>query len=168
MLDKAGGENDVYSFGNGGLAVAFDLNRISGTSALQLLRPANVSVRCDEATIELPLSSEHEIELYFPAPGGEVMTTWLELAADVLNHLTAIDNEVQRVCAEYWFKHSAGSTSPITFYEGELAYITLTDTNEAVLGYFVIGCNSNWEERFVFNEGKWMRVPATPTPPTDT
>ena len=80
--------------------MAFDLDRIDGTLALPLLRPANVAVRGDEATIELRLSADHDIELYFPAPGGAVLTTWLELAADVLTHLTAIDNEVQRVSAE--------------------------------------------------------------------
>ena len=138
--------------------MAFDLDRIDGTPALPLLRPENVSVRGDEATIELQLSADHDIELYFPAPCGAVEASWLELAADVLVNLTAIDNEVQRVCAEHWAKHWAGSTSPISYHEGELAYITLARAGEAVLGYFVIGCNSNWDERFVRAGGRWVRA----------
>src|SRR5262245_34782971 len=109
--------------------MAFDLNRIDGTPALPLLRPENVSVRGDEAMLELRLSADHEVELYFPAPGGVVEPGWLELAAEVLVRLTAIDNEVQRVSAEQW----AGTPYPRSYYEGELAYITLTRPGEAVL-----------------------------------
>lgn len=143
--------------------MAFDLNRIDGTMALALLRPENASVRGDEATIELRLSAEHEIELYFPSPAGKVEAVWLELAADVLAHLTAIDNEVQRVSAEQYAtatrtKNWAASPYPSSYYEGELAYITLAEGEEAVLGYFVIGCNSNWDERFVRTAGQWVRV----------
>ena len=134
--------------------MAFDLDRIDGTPALPLLRSADVSVRGDEAMIELRLSAEHDIELYFPAPGGAVEAAWLELAADVLAHLTAIDNEVQRVNAEQW----AGSPYPSSYYEGELAYITLTEAGGVVLRYFVIGCNSEWDERFVRTGGRWVRV----------
>jgi hypothetical protein len=134
--------------------VAFDLDRIDGTPALPLLRPENVSVRGDEATIELRLSADHDIEVYFPAPGGAVEAFWLELAADVMAHLTAFDNEVQRVSAEQW----AGTPYPSSYYEGELAYITLTEAGGAVLRYFVIGCNSEWDERFVRTGGHWVRV----------
>jgi hypothetical protein len=125
--------------------VAFDLNRIDGTPALPVLRSENVSIRGEEAIIELRLATDHDIELYFPAPGGVIEPEWLELAADVLAHLTAIDNEVQRVSAEQW----AGKPYPSSYYEGELAYITLIGPGEALLGYWVIGCNSEWDERFV-------------------
>jgi hypothetical protein len=137
--------------------VAFDLNRIDGTPALPLLRPDNVSVRADEAMIELQLSADHDIELYFPAPGGVVERGWLELAADVLAHLTEIDNEVQRVSAELW----AGKPYPSSYYEGELAYITLTGLGKAVLRYWVIGCNAEWDERFVCTGGSWVRIEQT-------
>jgi len=135
-------------------AVAFDLNRIDGTPALSLLRLDNVSVRAGKAVVELRLSADRDIELYFPAPSGEVEGEWLVLAADVLAHLTEIDNEVQRVSAEQW----AGSPYPSSHYEGDLAYITLTEVSEAVLRYFVIGCNSEWDERFVRTGGRWVRV----------
>lgn len=134
--------------------MAFDLDRIDGTPALPLLRPDNVSVRGDKAMIELWLSADYGIELYFPAPGGAVEAAWLELAADVLAHLTVIDNEVQRASAEQW----ARSPYPSSYYEGELAYITLTQAGGAVLRYFVVGCNSEWDERFVRTEGRWVRV----------
>jgi hypothetical protein len=134
--------------------VAFVRDRIDGTPALPLLRPDNVSVCCYEAMIELRLSVDHDIELYFPATGGVVEVAWLELAADVLAHLTAIDNEVQRVGALQW----AGSSFPSPYYECELAYITLTEAGGAVLRYFVIGCNSEWDERFIRTEGRWVRV----------
>jgi hypothetical protein len=148
--------------------VAFDLDRIDGTLALPLLRPEYVSVRGDDAMIELRLSADYEIELYFPAPGGEVEAAWLELAADVLAHLTAIDNEVQRVSAEQYAaathtKNWAAAPYPSSYFEGELAYITLTEGEGAVLRYFVIGCNSEWDERFVRTADRWIRV-ADPEP----
>jgi hypothetical protein len=134
--------------------MAFECNRIDGTLLLPMLRPENVSVRADEAMIELRLSADHEFELYFPSPDGTVQSVWLELAADVFVHLTEMDNEVQRECA----KQSAGSPYPSSYFEGELAYITLTRPSEAVLHYFVIGCNSEWDEQFVRSEGCWNRV----------
>ena len=133
--------------------MAFERDRIDGTPALPLLRPDNVSVRGDEAMVELRLSADHDIELYFPAPGGVLEARWLERAADVLAHLTAIDNEVQRVAAEQW----TGSPYPSSYYEGELAYVTLTDAG-AVLRYVVTGCNAEWDERFVRTGGGWVRV----------
>jgi hypothetical protein len=134
--------------------VAFERDRIDGTPALSLLRADNVFLRSDDAMLELQLSENHYIELYFPAPGRTVEAGWLELAADVMAHLTAIDNEVQRVSAEQW----ARSTYPSSFYEGELSHITLTEAGEAVLRYFVIGCNAEWDERFVRTGGRWVRV----------
>jgi hypothetical protein len=148
--------------------VAFNLDRLDGKLALSQLRPENASVRCDRATIELRLSTEHEIDLYFPAPNGEIAAVWLELAADVLAHLTAIDNEVQRVCSEYYAKHWADSRYPSSYFEGELAYITLAEDEGALLEYFVIGCNSQWEERFIRTTGRWVRVEhAEPGVPPD-
>lgn len=96
--------------------MAFERDRIDGTPALPLLRPDNVLVRGDGAMVELRFSVDHDIELYFPAPGGAVEVAWLELAADVLAHLTKIDNEVQRVSAKQW----AGSPYANSYYEGEL------------------------------------------------
>jgi hypothetical protein len=132
----------------------FELGRIDGTPALPMLRPENVSVRGGEAMIELRLSADHDIELYFPVTGGVIKPEWLELAADVLTHLTAMDNEVQRVSAEQW----SGSPYPSSYYEGELVYITLTRIDEAVLHYDVLGCNAEWDEPFVRTNGKWARV----------
>lgn len=132
----------------------FPLDRFDGTAALPALLPEKASVRGDEAMIELALSADHEIELYFPAPGGAVRPEWLALAGDVLAHLTTMDNEVQRARAKQW----AGSPYPSSYFEGELAYIILSRPEEAVLHYFVIGCNSEWDERFVRSEGRWARV----------
>lgn len=137
--------------------MAFDLDRIDGTSALSLLQPENVTLQGERATIELQLSASHDIGLYFPAPGGMVEASWLRLAADVLAHLRTIDNQVQRVSAAQW----ARSSHPPSYYEGELAYIDLTDT-AAILGYYVIGCNAEWEERFVRTETGWMRLSDSP------
>jgi hypothetical protein len=153
--------------------MAFDLDRIDGTFALPLLRPDDVSVHGDEAMIELRLSADHEIEMYFPAPGGEVEAVWLELAADVLARLTAMDNEVQRVSADQYAaatrtKNWADKPYPSSHYEGELAYITLTEDAGAVLHYFVIGCNSEWDERFVRIGGQWVRVAPDEVFPRDT
>ena len=129
----------------------FERNRIDGTPALPMLRPELASIHGDEAVIELLLSADHDIELSFPAPGGVVDPGWLELAGDVLTHLTAMDNEAQRLSAEQW----AGSPYPSSYYEGDLASITLTGPGEAVLLYGALGCNSDWNERFVRTNGQW-------------
>jgi hypothetical protein len=134
--------------------MAFEMNRVEGTRALPALRAENVRICGDEAMVELRLSPDHDVELYFPTPGGVIESGWLELAAEVLAHLTAMDNEVQRVSAEQW----AGTPYPSTYYEGELAYITLTRPDEAVMHYNVLGCNSEWDERFVRIGGRWVRA----------
>ena len=137
----------------------FELNRIDGTSALPSLRPDNVLVDGEDAEIDLLMSGGHSIGLIFPAPGGVVESGWLELAADVLVHLTEIDNQVQAVCAEQW--EWAGTPYPSSYYEGVLVFITLTEASEAVLHYYVIGCNSEWDERFIRIDGRWSRVQQT-------
>jgi hypothetical protein len=138
-----------------GRGVAFDLNRIDGMSTLSLLRPENFSVKADEAMIELQVGSNHDIEIYFPAPDGVIESGWVEAAADLMTHLTEIDNEVQRTCAEQW--KAKGQHRPSSYYEGDLAYIRLVGPDEAVLRYWVIGCNSEWDERFVRTNRRWVR-----------
>jgi len=130
------------------------LDRVDGTAALSSLRPERVSVRGDEAMIELQLSADHDIELYFPARGGAVEDEWLRLAGEVLTHLGGRDNEVQRVSAE----ECARSSYHSRYYDGELAYITLAKPDVAVLGYFGTGCNTQWDERFVRTDGQWVRA----------
>ena len=136
-----------------------ELDRIDGTVALSSLRPEKVAVCSDEAMIELWLSADHDIELYFPAPGGAVEDEWLRLAGEVLTHLAGMDNEVQRVSAG----ECARSSYHSRYYEGELAYITLATPDVAVLHYFGTGCNTEWDERFVRTDGQWLR--ANPSEP---
>ena len=131
-----------------------ELNRIDGAVALSSLRPEKVSVCCDEAMIELQLSVDHDIELHFPAPEGAVEDEWLVLAGEVLTHLAGMDNEVQRMSAE----ECARSGYHGRYFEGELAYITLVRSDEAVLHYFGTGCNTEWDERFVRTNGQWVRA----------
>ncbi len=107
-----------------------------------------------EAIIELPLFAGFETELYFPAPRGKIEAEWLILAGEVLAHLTAMDNEVQQVSEAQWSK----SPYPSSCYEGELVYITLAGPSEVVLHYGVVGCNAEWDERFVRSEGRWVRI----------
>jgi hypothetical protein len=133
----------------------FPLNRVDGTAVLPLLRADMASLRNGEAMIELPLFEGFRTELYFPAPSGKVEPEWLMLAKEVLTHLTAMDNEVQQVSESQWSK----SPYPSSHYEGELVYITLAGPSEAVLHYDVVGCNAEWDERFVLTEGRWVRVP---------
>ena len=133
--------------------MAFELNRIDGTPTLSSLRPENLSIKADEAMIELSVAANHDIELYFPAPNGIIEARWLELATDLMTHLTEMDNEVQRMSAEQW----KGKPWPSSYYEGDLAYIRLAGADEAVLRYWVIGCNSEWDERFVRTRGRWIR-----------
>jgi hypothetical protein len=141
-----------------------DLDRLDGTVALPSLRPEKVSVCGEEAMIELRLSADHDIELYFPAPGGAVEDEWLGLASGVLIHLAGMDNEVQRVSAE----ECARSGYHSRYYESELAYITLARPDVAVLHYFGTGCNTEWDERFVRNDGQWVRAkPSEPGAATD-
>lgn len=141
-----------------------ELDRIDGTVALSSLRPEKVSVCCDDAMIELRLPGDHDIELYFPAPEGAVEDEWLRLACEVLTHLAGMDNEVQRISAEECAKSGYHSR----YYEGELAYITLARSDEAILHYFGTGCNTEWDERFVRINGQWVRAkPAEPSPRPD-
>jgi hypothetical protein len=129
-----------------------DIDRIDGSIALSALRPENVSIRGDEALIELWLSADHNIELYFPSPAGFVHDEWLELARDVLTHLGEMDNEVQRVSAEQCAKSGYHSRN----YEGQVAYITLTSPGAIVLHYFGTGVNTEWDEHFVRGDGQWV------------
>lgn len=136
-----------------------ELNRIDGTVALPLLRPDNVLVDGDWATIYLLLSTNHDIELYFPAPGGTVGTEWLELAGDVLNHLAGMDNDVQQSCAESCARYSHHSQN----YEGELALITLIGPDTVELHYFGTKVNTEWDELFFRADGQWvLGKPAAP------
>lgn len=135
--------------------MAFELNRIDGTPTLSSLRPENFSVKAGEAMVELPVAANQEIELYFPALYGNIEAMWLELATDLMTHLTEIDNEVQRISAEQW--KANGQDWPSSYYEGDLAYVRLAGPDEAVLRYWVIGCNSEWDERFFRTHGKWVR-----------
>ena len=139
---------------SGGSRLAFELNRIDGSSALSALLPENFAVHDNEAMIDLQLTADHDIGLSFPAPDGVVEPVWLELAADVLVHLKEIDNEVQRESAKQW----ARTTHPSSHYEGKLAYLSLEGPNQVVLRYWVIGCNSEWDERFIRTRDGWVRV----------
>lgn len=103
----------------------------------------------------MPVAANHEIELYFPAPDGKIDPIWLNLATDLMTHLTEIDNEVQRISAEQW--KSNGLHLPSTDYEGELAYVKLIGPDEVVLRYWVIGYNSEWDEVFFCVLEKWVR-----------
>lgn len=135
----------------------FPLNRVDGKSARPLLRTENFSVRNGEAMVELPLFEGFETELYIPASGGQVEPEWLAMARDVLTHLAAMDNEVQRVSEAQWAK----SPYPSSYYEGELVFITLAGPGEVVLHYDVVGCNAEWDERFVRTGDRWVRVTDT-------
>jgi hypothetical protein len=147
-------------FGDGGsIVLRVELNRIDGTGALPSLRPENVSVRGDEAMIELRLSADHDIELYFPASGDAVRAEWQGLAGDVLAHLAEMDNEVQRVSAEQCARSGYHSRN----FEGEIAYINLVGPDAAVLHYFGTGVNTEWDEPFFRVGGQWFRgKPAEP------
>lgn len=134
--------------------MAFALNRIDGTRFLPLLRAENVRIHGDKAMMKLQ-SPAMDAKLYFPAFGGVIAPETLALAADVLAQLTAMDNEVQQASAAEWANSS--SSYPSSYYEGELYAIELIPPDVAVLQYNVIGCNSNWDERFTRVGGRWTR-----------
>jgi hypothetical protein len=134
------------------LLVKFD--RINGSTALTSLRSEKVSIRGEKAMIELRLSAEHEIELHFPAPGGVIDHAWMELARTVLAQIAGMDNTVQQYCSEACKREGHHPRN----YEGELAYITLTAPEAAVLHYFGTGVNTEWEVRFVRESDLWCRA----------
>lgn len=136
------------------MKLKIELNRIDGTVALPSLHPDNVVVDGDEAAIYLLVSASHDIDLYFPASGPTERADWLGLARDVLNHLTEMDNEVQRVCAEQCERSGIDSRN----YEGELACITLTGPDTVELHYYGTRVNTEWDEYFVQTQGKWNAV----------
>ena len=133
-----------------------DRNRLDGSAALPGLRTENVSVRGDEAMLELWLSAEHDIELYFPAPAGVVRSEWLAVANDVLSWLAELDNAVQHSCAEECIKSGLHSRH----YESYLVYITLLDRDTIALHYSGAVVNTEWDECFVRTEGQWIAKPA--------
>lgn len=136
-------------------AMAFELNRIDGTLSLASLRADNFSIDEEEAMIELSLTAKHYMELYVPARDGIVEPYWLELATDLMTHLTEMDNQVQQSSAEQW--KVKGQQWPSSYYEGELSFARFTGPDQVTLRYTVIGCNSEWDEQFVRVQGKWVR-----------
>ncbi|MBY0457702.1 MAG: hypothetical protein K2V38_10220 [Gemmataceae bacterium] len=67
-----------------------------------------------------------------------------------------MDNEVQRASADAWERVKA--MFPASYYEGELYNINFANPDAVVLKYSVIGCNSQWDERFARSSGGWVRV----------
>ena len=129
-----------------------DLNRIDGSAVLSALKPEGVSVRGENALIELWLSADHDIEVYFPAPAGAVRGEWLEAARGVLSNLGEMDNHVQRSCAAV----CAQSGSDSRDYESRLAAVTLLSPDRVVLHYFGAVVNTSWDEHFARIGGQWV------------
>lgn len=134
-----------------------ELNRIDGKVALPSLDLENVAVDGDEAAIYLLVSASHDVDLYFPATGPTERAAWLDMARDVLIHLTEMDNDVQRACAEQCERSGLDSRN----YEGELACITLTGPDTVELHYYGTRVNTEWDEYFVRTQGKWETVKPT-------
>lgn len=132
----------------------FEFNRIDGNLALASLRLEDLSIDEVEATIELPVAANHFFELALPVENGHVESKWLDIARDVLGHLTRLDNQIQHKCFEQWKGNK--NSLPSSFFEGELTAIRVGITEVVRLRYAVIGCNSEWEERIVRIQGSWQ------------
>jgi hypothetical protein len=102
MIDTSARRAGPLSVASGVLITKLkgDLNRYDGCVALSSVRPDKASMDGEVASIELALSEEHEIEIYFPAPQGEIDDLFIALAKDVLENLSDMDNAVQRSCAD--------------------------------------------------------------------
>jgi hypothetical protein len=135
------------------VALKVDLNRLDGRAALSGLRSANVRINGSEASVELMLSDDHEIEVYFPAPQDQDDDRWVQSISDVLCHLAEMDNTVQRISAEQCARSGYDSIN----YEGYLAYITLAGHDSVVLHYDGV-VNTEWDEPFVRVYGEWRAV----------
>lgn len=132
----------------------FEFNRIDGNLALVFLRLNDLSIDEVEATIELPVAANHFFELVLPVENGHVENKWLNIAEEVLGHLTRLDNQIQQKSVERW-KGSKDSL-PRSFFEGQLTAIGIGRNEVVRLRYTVVGCNSEWEERIVLIQGCWQ------------
>ncbi|HEU5116316.1 MAG TPA: hypothetical protein VFT74_06510 [Isosphaeraceae bacterium] len=129
------------------------LDRYDGRLALSELRVERTVINGDTATITLPLSDEHEIEVYFPVLQGVISDPLLERAKSVLKSLASMDNQVQQACAEECARTGIASEN----FESYLSYISLGGA-VVVLGYFGSAVNTNWDEQFTMRDGKWVRL----------
>ena len=129
-------------------------NRIDGNLALESLRLEDLSIAEVEATIELPVAANHFFELALPVENGHVESKWLDIARDVLGHLTRLDNQIQQKNVEQWKGNK--DSLPSSFFEGQLTAICIGINEVVRLRYTVIGCNAEWEERIVHIQGSWQ------------
>jgi|SRR5579884_2679569 len=134
--------------------VKIDRDRIDGRVAMSCLRLEVARIHGEQGLIELQLSDNHEIEVYFPAPQGVFEEGWVEQAREVLSQLSDMDNTVQCSCAE----ECARSGLPSENYESLLACITMINADTVALRYFGAVVNTVWDVRFVRGNGRWIVV----------
>lgn len=129
----------------------FGPDRIDGPPGAPALRPESATIRDGEAMLIVPTTDGDDLEFYFPALDGAVNPGWAGPIARVLAHLAAMDDEIRRAGAA----EGARSPHPASHHEGDLAFVTLIAPDEVALRYYVRRCNSEWDERFAWRDGRW-------------
>lgn len=102
---------------------------------------------------EIFLDKDHEIDVSFPAPYGELDLGAIGFAFQVLANLMAFDRVVQQSCVDECKRTGLHSDS----YESDLAGIAL-DAEQITLHYYGAVVNTEWYEVFSLCEGDWVHT----------
>lgn len=133
--------------------LAVQPDRYDGARAARSLVSNIFSVQQGVATAEIQLDKDHEIEVSFPAPYGELDLRAMGFAYQVLFNLMAFDRVVQQSCVDECKRtglHSDG-------YESDLAGIAL-HADKITLHYYGAVVNTEWYEVFSLCEGDWVHT----------
>ncbi|WBS05240.1 hypothetical protein OU994_13625 [Pseudoduganella sp. SL102] len=106
--------------------------------------------------IQVPLAHDGEFVIYFAGDAMKVDESVLQSARSLLQALGDLDNKVQEACAAECRKSGLHPR----YFEGELAYITMSG-GSALLHYFGIKVNSEWDERVKLESDEWRHVATT-------
>ena len=106
----------------------------------------------DEAIIGFELDGE-DFEIYMPVSSGAPDQESLEIAEDVMGHLTELDNQVQKSNASECERTGLDPRN----YDLYLAYITITKP-EIRLTYYGARVNTEWDAVFKNSGGNWVNI----------
>jgi len=110
------------------------------------------SINGDEAIIAFELDGE-DFEIYMPVISGQPDKQSLEIASEVMQHITEFDNLVQQSNASECKRTGLDPRN----YELYLAYITIAKP-EVKLTYYGTCVNTEWDAIFDKNSGQWAKV----------
>ncbi len=128
-------------------------NRYSGSRAASLFSTVNVKLHLDQASIELPLSEDHDIDVCFAAAESGYSQSDYKLAHQVVSNLEVFDNIVQEACAADCISSGLHSSN----FE---SYLTGIEVSHSEVSFLYIGAvvNTEWNEVFSLVDGRWVHT----------